>query len=1170
MTQLKMNNFEIQSLASAVYTICAWPSNRAYVGSVDQLNRDFLKYEREGLYGDRKIHNYHDFVCFYNDVKSAYASFPREDLEADTGQVKFFSDQEHKYYSIFIGNGSEDVFESCYLADKLVSTSQADIHVWRQILEYENQLIELLYPNEIPFNPDFSCPSEDFFTQIQENYAKFSSPELADYFFDYHTVNCELYPFFSEKLKLPIFLPMMKEVFEEHLELTRKSIAIEEATKNVIRERLVNNFSHSNRSLPDYLFDASLCNDHGDEILSEVVALFHNAECVILVPSVNIEHARKIVNSKLARQQITIFGRPNIYQRGHIQIPDHAKIVFFFVKVTEFSPNCNQITFGDKNLHDDISSRDLIGILNHAKSIQGIVEFFCDFLSANQPDITQMYMASGYSGLFEIWEQMDHVIVEGAGSMALIAPSYTQANSNIDFFTSLRDLFPLYAGIEFSNPFHWILRNDIRDGERNSDLSLLGKGNDLEVNIYSDGTKYILYCESDTLTENLPKNSGAVLQSYTEIIDSELKRHKSDIWKKMDRTYLKVVVTSDRILQRIQEGKSISGKYSMKMVTNDLDMQTLYVVPDWERISQNSISQHMRVFENDLLEDLLYGCDFSNSEKLSSKLHIDDSAKRVNGLNSIQIDYFIDPNIYFVVPEDAAFRKARNLIAKVVDEKHVQPKRYTDSEALSPLRMFRNELRSELIRLIEQYDKDSLIIQLMNFHAATLFQIQVHRERLHNFLNSDNLDEGILEKFRDRTISLREELKEYQRVLEYLIEASVIHGKSNSHLASGDEVQVIIALAKWIFDFEVVGDQVMFGATGWISVNIQNNGIVDLNQTVSAENIANEIVQARYRFGDYTTRDKTVDTKYYGLFKEAFLTDTKLDFVIVCEVLGFLYENGEVRSIIKEPEVEVIGNVIKADINFLAKKFVVNAQIAIEQFYRVLRFITLDSDRLKDNSGFIPIWEKKQRSNKFVSKPVLFVGSKMLYTPASIYQCYLDWYNGMFDFTLPYQIGMDKSKRVLEEWKREYEKRIVGSVKDLFASDRYKVYINQELFKLDKSMHHPRDIGDYDVIAIDPKNHVVWVIEVKYLRLNQTALENINAQDEYFLSKKSKGNKFLRRVDYMKENLDKIMHDLNYSGHFNLKSFFVANKIVRSQYKKYPFKILGFNEFRNLLKTDSK
>ncbi|WP_367294380.1 hypothetical protein [Latilactobacillus sakei] len=1161
MSIFNFKKYEVNSLATAIYTICSWPSNRKSVGSVDQLNRDFLSYEKKGIYGKRKIKNYRDFVKFYNNVRDKYSNTLIEDLEVDVGQVKFFSDTEQKNYSIFIGNGSENVYESCYIADRLASNKYEDKVVWQSILEYEDQLINSIYSKQelTQVSDDFSCPSQSFFENIQRNYEGFKNPELAVYFRNYDTVNDELYSFFSEHERLPIFLPLMKEVFEEKLELEYENTDIMDATKHVMKERLVNNFHNVPGIKTDYLFKVNVSNEYGERVLTDVIALFHDERCVILVPTFPGSNIKKRVQEELTFKKIKVSGKPDIYNKGYLQISDKVEVKFLYIESTDLSPNKLKMHFDVTGVIDTVSSKDIIGILNHASNIQEIVEFITEFLLKEDTD---GIISPEYAGLFYSWKHMDRVINEGAIPTKIFSSVYTQVNANIDFFNEFQRKFPIDAGSEFCNPFHWYLDSD---GE--SDLSLFGKGNDLKVDIYTEQEKYILFCKSNTLVEDVQEDRLAVVQSLDEIINSSFKQHKIAVLRQSKMKYLKIIIVSNGILKQNSEGINISGRYFEKLIIEGSKIQTALVSPNWERISQDSLVESTKLFENELFEDLLGGLALGNISDL--ELHEDDNDKRTSGMASIQIEYYINPNIQFVVPENFAFRKARRIISKVVDRKQVEHGEYPDKKAMQPLKMFRNELRNELINILNKYDRKLLIRQLLNTHAAILFQNKIHRNRLDTFLTSTNLMKDSVDKFRTRTIKQREDSRQYQLVLEYLIEATEIHGCSNGKVVNEDKLQTIIALAKWILDFQSVADSVNVGITNWISVNIQDDGVVDLIPTNHSEKISNEIVEAKYQFGDYEERDKDVDSKYYSEFKDAFFKDTKLNFRTLLTVLYFLYENGQTKELLDEDVARVYGNVIEADIDKMSQIFELNTEYTAEEFYKILQFVTLDVDNITDSSGFIPTWEKKKRSNKFSICPILVESSKMIYSPAAIYQNYQEWFSGVFNLTLPYQIGMNNTKQVLERWKKEYEKKIVKSISELFSNAKYKTYTNKEIYKLDKKVKHPRDLGDYDVIAIDTEKNVVWIVEVKYLRLNQTAAENVNEQSEYFLSKKSKGNKFLKRVEYFEQNLDNIMHDIGYKGYFELKSNFVANKIVRSQFKDYPFRIMGFNEFKSIVENET-
>lgn len=43
-----------------------------------------------------------------------------------------------------------------------------------------------------------------------------------------------------------------------------------------------------------------------------------------------------------------------------------------------------------------------------------------------------------------------------------------------------------------------------------------------------------------------------------------------------------------------------------------------------------------------------------------------------------------------------------------------------------------------------------------------------------------------------------------------------------------------------------------------------------------------------------------------------------------------------------------------------------------------------------------------------------------------------DWLNGIMDFILPYEVRMNKTKQLIVEWKKSYEKQIVYDIANSF------------------------------------------------------------------------------------------------------------------------------------------
>ena len=112
---------------------------------------------------------------------------------------------------------------------------------------------------------------------------------------------------------------------------------------------------------------------------------------------------------------------------------------------------------------------------------------------------------------------------------------------------------------------------------------------------------------------------------------------------------------------------------------------------------------------------------------------------------------------------------------------------------------------------------------------------------------------------------------------------------------------------------------------------------------------------------------------------------------------------------------------------------------------------------------------EKKRDNKFSAKPIIVNHNSIIFSPIILDRLAKDWTEGMMNFILPYDIGMQNTLNTINSWKKFYEQQIVQNLKGLFKDNRYVTHIDQELYKLDIKGNHPRNLGDYDLIVIDNK-----------------------------------------------------------------------------------------------------
>ena len=395
MSQLQLNQYDVKSLGAAIYAICSWPDNRNYLSIVDQLNRDFIDYENLGKYGRQQINTFQDFVRFYSLVKDKYSkkALPPERFAVDIGQVRFFSDDTHKYFSIFVGTGSENIYESCYITDQLVKNHVQAASIWHAILKYEDCVMKTIYAEMSADDKEgkaFSCPDNDYFYRVKKSYLDFKSETLAKFFYGYQSVNVELYPFFTKQLQLPVFLPTMKEVFEELVEPRFTSENICRATNNALQERVISNFANNVSDHTYLLIKANIYNENKKLCFKNTIALFDENTCIVIIAVRDTDSAKKVIATQLENHDVDIEGKSGKQVETRVAINRTTKVTYQLVAIDEISPNQTMIGFQDALKTILPTSKDMIGIFNSASSIEEVIEFVNAYLQISSTGAEQM------------------------------------------------------------------------------------------------------------------------------------------------------------------------------------------------------------------------------------------------------------------------------------------------------------------------------------------------------------------------------------------------------------------------------------------------------------------------------------------------------------------------------------------------------------------------------------------------------------------------------------------------------------------------------------------------------------------------------------------------------------------------------------------------------------
>ena len=206
------------------------------------------------------------------------------------------------------------------------------------------------------------------------------------------------------------------------------------------------------------------------------------------------------------------------------------------------------------------------------------------------------------------------------------------------------------------------------------------------------------------------------------------------------------------------------------------------------------------------------------------------------------------------------------------------------------------------------------------------------------------------------------------------------------------------------------------------------------------------------------------------------------------------------------------------------------------------------------------------RNNRFEVKPVITVQDNCVFSPVVIYQLLDLWRNGLLNWFPPYEIGLIELKTVLDDWKKRYEDLMVQDIKKLFDDAHFdQVFAEIDLDSRFPQEGFPKELGDYDVLCINESKKEIWLIESKVFHKVGSVFEDLMLQKSVFIQHKY-DEKFQRRIDFIRNNLPKIIRVLSLHGtDYNIIPYMVTNKMFYSRYKSLSFEIISFSELQSLL-----
>lgn len=590
-----------------------------------------------------------------------------------------------------------------------------------------------------------------------------------------------------------------------------------------------------------------------------------------------------------------------------------------------------------------------------------------------------------------------------------------------------------------------------------------------------------------------------------------------------------------------------------------------YVVKDINRIYEDIQEAKNRSTEFNILREILIPLldrmpDLN--ELFESKRKKVSLEKKKVGVFSTSVEYKWDNNVQNFSPEDYHYHEVRKRIANVCYGNMIKPGIYRGQEANQIIRAMQKAIIEDFEGEVSKYSWSELHYSLLDYHSTLLHDIDINWKRYGSY---SGLDEKKDKEVRDRIIDQREKAKHDDRNTLYLIETNLYLHCESETLATIDDINLLLAYANWLVVLNDVADMCHF-ADNEAYIEITDEYVVD---TLADDQDAEALSGLHHRIYSYSEglkRDHETDFKYLEKVKETFKEDMGFDLTDFLDILSY-FSNSFSETIVKK----IGNNVFRAPMKELLRDFLeqMNNVITEEDAATLFNYLVVSSQNLKTENGkinfYLPIGKRRTRDTRFELMPLVSINGDIIFSPITMDRLKKDWLNGIMDFILPYEVRMNKTKQLIVEWKKSYEKQIVYDIANSFKKNKFDIIKqNFELMKLNKS--HPQWLGDYDVFAVDINNKSIWIVECKVIEKVATFYDMYRQQNRFFNEHKE-DEKFQRRIDYLRENADQVIQQLGCTDYIGYKviPYMCMNKVLVSRYKKVTFPIVSYPELVEII-----
>ena len=494
---------------------------------------------------------------------------------------------------------------------------------------------------------------------------------------------------------------------------------------------------------------------------------------------------------------------------------------------------------------------------------------------------------------------------------------------------------------------------------------------------------------------------------------------------------------------------------------------------------------------------------------------------------------------FHILPKPEHYIIARKELAEIIRNKGYEKKRYELAVAKDLINDISSDYLSTLLKLLSKFDKDQLLISLLENYDA---YINFKHHHSHRALQS--LEHEVAFNREESVYELQTEFDKNSNHHRYLIERLVANKSSGCEKPSKENMLLILAYVDWLMTLYSASDVIHHGIdVGGIEIDSEYIPQVFFSEKSGKFDHEFGMEQAGTNLGIGVNKSDEVTgeitEKLLNQINVAFMNDLGFSFTTLIITLDILQSWASINQIdLANHYCASFSELVSVCLKEVSELQDSNGVVIEQEIREVIIFLTLDADRVVKKLGSdkvefdVPVLEYNKRDQRLNIKPLIKISNdSVLWSAGCASRTRNIWLSRIAEGCLPANFPWKSVNTVVDSIKKDIEKKLELVTFEVFNRYFDSNYCHHGIdFKRKFKKEGFDDVGDYDVLAYIPQSNTWIMVECKYNQTPYCLQDMKRLRDRVFsIGKKTHVPKILKRYGFLIQNHHRICEILGYS-----------------------------------------